>query len=106
MLKPLLEDEKALKVGQNLKYDRGILANYGIELRGIAFDTMLESYILNSVAGRHDMDSLAERWLKHKTITFEEIAGKGKSTDLLTRLPSKKPDVTPPKMQMSPCSCI
>ncbi len=78
LLKPLLEDEKALKVGQNLKYDRGILANYGIELRGIAFDTMLESYILNSVAGRHDMDSLAERWLKHKTITFEEIAGKGK----------------------------
>ena len=66
LLKPLLEDEKALKVGQNLKYDRGILANYGIELRGIAFDTMLESYILNSVAGRHDMDSLAERWLKHK----------------------------------------
>ncbi|MEK6185569.1 DNA polymerase I, partial [Klebsiella pneumoniae] len=79
LLKPLLEDEKALKVGQNLKYDRGILANYGIELRGIAFDTMLESYILNSVAGRHDMDSLAERWLKHKTITFEEIAGKGKN---------------------------
>ncbi len=79
MLKPLLEDEKALKVGQNLKYNRGILANYGIELRGIAFDTMLESYILNSVAGRHDMDSLAERWLKHKTITFEEIAGKGKN---------------------------
>lgn len=79
LLKPLLEDEKALKVGQNLKYDRGILANYGIELRGIAFDTMLESYILNSVAGRHDMDSLAERWLKHKTITFEEIAGKGVS---------------------------
>ena len=79
LLKPLLEDEKVLKVGQNLKYDRGILANYGIELRGIAFDTMLESYILNSVAGRHDMDSLAERWLKHKTITFEEIAGKGKN---------------------------
>ncbi len=78
LLKPLLEDEKALKVGQNLKYDRGIVGNYGIELRGIAFDTMLESYILDSVAGRHDMDSLADRWLKHKTITFEEIAGKGK----------------------------
>ncbi len=57
LLKPLLEDEKVLKVGQNLKYDRGILQNYGIELRGIAFDTMLESYILDSVAGRHDMDS-------------------------------------------------
>lgn len=78
LLKPLLEDANLLKVGQNLKYDRGILANYDIELRGIAFDTMLESYTLNSVAGRHDMDSLSERWLKHKTITFEEIAGKGK----------------------------
>ncbi|MGL5697889.1 MAG: 5'-3' exonuclease H3TH domain-containing protein, partial [Kluyvera sp.] len=79
LLKPLLEDESLLKVGQNLKYDRGILANYGIELRGIAFDTMLESYTLDSVAGRHDMDSLSDRWLKHKTITFEEIAGKGKN---------------------------
>ncbi|MBJ3816046.1 DNA polymerase I [Shimwellia pseudoproteus] len=78
-LKPLLEDPDCLKVGQNLKYDRGIMANYGIELRGIAFDTMLESYILDSVAGRHDMDSLADRWLQHKTITFEEIAGKGKN---------------------------
>ena len=78
LLKPLLEDEKCLKVGQNLKFDRGILANYDITLRGIAFDTMLESYILDSVAGRHDMDSLSSRWLKHKTITFEEIAGKGK----------------------------
>lgn len=77
-LKPLLEDESLPKVGQNLKYDRGILDNYGIALRGIAFDTMLESYILDSVAGRHDMDSLANRWLNHKTITFEEIAGKGK----------------------------
>ena len=79
LMKPLLEDEKCLKVGQNLKFDRGILANYDIELRGIAFDTMLESYILDSVAGRHDMDSLSARWLKHKTITFEEIAGKGKN---------------------------
>ena len=79
LLKPLLEDEKLLKVGQNLKYDRGVLQNYGIELRGIAFDTMLESYILDSVSGRHDMDSLAERWLKHQTITFETIAGKGKN---------------------------
>lgn len=77
-LKPLLENRNALKVGQNLKFDRGILKNYDIELQGIAFDTMLESYILNSVAGRHDMDSLSLRWLQHKTITFEEIAGKGK----------------------------
>ncbi|WP_145591979.1 DNA polymerase I [Yersinia rochesterensis] len=78
-LKPLLEDEKALKVGQNLKFDQSMLARYDIDLRGIAFDTMLESYVLDSVAGRHDMDSLAERYLNHKTITFEEIAGKGKN---------------------------
>ncbi|CRY37299.1 DNA polymerase I [Yersinia enterocolitica] len=78
-LKPLLEDDKALKIGQNLKFDQSMLARYGIDLRGIAFDTMLESYVLDSVAGRHDMDSLAERYLNHKTITFEEIAGKGKN---------------------------
>lgn len=77
-LKGLLEDESRSKVGQNLKYDRGVLKNYDIELRGLHFDTMLESYILNSVAGKHDMDSLAQRWLNHKTVTFEEIAGKGK----------------------------
>ncbi|PWC10813.1 DNA polymerase I [Brenneria roseae subsp. americana] len=79
LLKPLLEDEKSLKVGQNLKFDKGVMKRYDIELRGIAFDTMLESYVLDSVAGRHDMDSLAERHLSHKTITFEEIAGKGKN---------------------------
>ncbi len=78
-LKPLLEDSKAAKVGQNLKYDRGVLKNYDIELNGIKFDTMLESYCLNSVGGKHDMGSLAARWLNHKTVTFEEIAGKGKN---------------------------
>ena len=78
-LKPLLEDESAWKVGQNLKYDRSVLKNYDIELAGIKFDTMLESYILNSVVGKHDMDSLAARWLNHKTVTFQEIAGKGKN---------------------------
>ncbi|MFI3311965.1 DNA polymerase I [Ewingella allii] len=78
-LKPLLEDEKQLKVGQNLKFDRGILLRYDIELKGIAFDTMLESYVLDSVSGRHDMDSLADRYLGHKTVSFEEIAGKGKN---------------------------
>ncbi|MBH3106199.1 DNA polymerase I [Serratia marcescens] len=78
-LKPLLEDDKALKVGQNLKFDMSLLARYGIEMRGIAYDTMLESYVLDSVGGRHDMDSLADRYLGHKTITFEEIAGKGKN---------------------------
>lgn len=78
-LKPLLEDDNALKVGQNLKFDMSLLARYGIEMRGIAYDTMLESYVLDSVGGRHDMDSLADRYLGHKTVTFEEIAGKGKN---------------------------
>jgi len=78
-LKPILEDEKQAKVGQNLKFDKSILARYDIDLKGIKFDTMLESYILNSVAGRHDMDSLSDRYLGHKTISFEEIAGKGKN---------------------------
>ena len=76
-LKPLLEDASCKKVGQNLKYDMSVLANYGITLRGIAFDTMLESYVLDSVATRHDMDSLSLKYLGHKTVKFEEIAGKG-----------------------------
>ncbi|QAV22867.1 DNA polymerase I [Proteus hauseri] len=77
-LKPILEDESILKIGQNLKFDRGIMENEGIELKGIHFDTMLESYVLNSVSSRHDMDTLADKHLNHKTTTFEEIAGKGK----------------------------
>ena len=76
-LKPLLEDASLKKVGQHLKYDRNVLLNYGIELNGIAFDTMLESYVLNSTATRHDMDSLAARYLGVHTIHFEDIAGKG-----------------------------
>ena len=76
-LKPLLEDEAQAKVGQNLKYDANVLANYGITLRGIRFDTMLESYVLDSTATRHDMDSLALKYLGHKTIHFVDIAGKG-----------------------------
>ncbi|WP_429101378.1 DNA polymerase I [Aeromonas rivipollensis] len=76
-LKPLLEDPARLKVGQNLKYDRNVLQNHGIDLQGIAFDTMLESYVLNSTASRHDMDSLARKYLGVDTISFEEIAGKG-----------------------------
>lgn len=78
-LKPLLESETLLKIGQNLKFDQSMLARYGIQLRGIEFDTMLESYVLDSVAGRHDMDSLASRYLNHKTISFEDLAGKGKN---------------------------
>ncbi|MES9899362.1 MAG: DNA polymerase I [Sedimenticola sp.] len=77
LMKPLLEDSKHLKVGQNLKYDMSVLARYGIELQGIAHDTMLESYVLDSTATRHDMDSLANKYLGFKTIKFEEVAGKG-----------------------------
>ena len=76
-LQPLLEDESRAKVGQNLKYDASVLANHGITLRGIRFDTMLESYVLDSTATRHDMDSLALKYLGRKTIHFEDIAGKG-----------------------------
>ena len=76
-LKPLLEDPKKAKVGQNLKYDKSVLANYDISLEGIVRDTMLESYMLNSTAGRHDMDSLALRHLDRTTIHYEDVAGKG-----------------------------
>ena len=76
-LKPLLEDPGRSKVGQNLKYDKNVLANHGISLEGIAEDTMLESYVLNSVGSRHDMDSLALKYLGLETIKFETIAGKG-----------------------------
>lgn len=77
-LKPLLEDANSAKVGQNLKYDRHILLNHGIDLQGIAHDTMLQSYVLNSTVTRHDMDSLAKKYLDRDTIHFEDIAGKGK----------------------------
>ena len=77
LLKPLLESAQALKVGQNLKYDKNVLARYEIKLAGIAFDTMLESYVLNSVATRHNMDALAQYYLGVRTIHFEDIAGKG-----------------------------
>ncbi|GAL37132.1 DNA polymerase I [Vibrio maritimus] len=78
-LKPLLEDDNLVKVGQNLKYDASVIARYGIELKGIKYDTMLASYVYNSVGGKHDMDSLALRFLQHSCISFEQIAGKGKS---------------------------
>ena len=78
LFKPLLEDPQQHKVGQNLKYDRHILLNHGIDLQGIEHDTMLESYVLDSTATRHDMDSLAEKHLNRTTIHFEDIAGKGK----------------------------
>lgn len=77
-LKPLLEDENVSKVGQNLKYDASVLARYDIDMKGIKHDTMLASYVFNSVGGKHDMDSLALRFLQHSCISFESLAGKGK----------------------------
>lgn len=76
-LKPILEDPSQLKVGQNLKYDRSVLANHDINLQGIAHDTMLQSYVLDSTATRHNMDSLALKYLGRKTTKYEEVAGKG-----------------------------
>ncbi|KZY65481.1 DNA polymerase I, partial [Oleiphilus sp. HI0066] len=76
-LKPLLEDPAVLKLGQNLKYDRNVLLNHGITLEGIEHDTMVESYVLNSTGSRHDMDTLAEKYLNRTTIHYEDIAGKG-----------------------------
>ena len=78
LFKPLLEDPQQHKVGQNLKYDRHVLLNHGIDLQGIKHDTMLQSYVLDSTASRHDMNSLAEKYLDRATIHFEDVAGKGK----------------------------
>ena len=89
-LKPLLEDPAIKKVGQHLKYDKNVLANYDINLQGIAFDTMLESYVLNSVATRHDMDSLSETYLGQSTIHFEDIAGKGVKQITFNQIPLDK----------------
>ena len=76
-LKPILENADIKKVGQHLKYDQNVLSHYGIRINGICNDTMLASYVLNSVAGKHDMDSLAQRYLQTTTVSFEDIAGKG-----------------------------
>jgi DNA polymerase-1 len=76
-LKPILEDPARGKIGHNLKYDAHVLLNAGITLAGMRFDTMLESYVWNSVATNHDMDSDAQRYLGVRTITYEEVAGKG-----------------------------
>ncbi len=89
-LRPLLEDPKHLKIGQNLKYDMSVLARAGIELQGVAFDTMLESYVLDSTATRHDMDSLALKYLSHRTIHFEEVAGKGAKQLTFNQVPLDK----------------
>lgn len=76
-LKPLLENPGKAKLGQNLKYDMSVLAQHGIDLQGIAFDTMLESYVLDATGSRHDMDTLAQKHLDEETVRFTDIAGKG-----------------------------
>jgi DNA polymerase I len=86
-LKPILEDTSRKKVGQNLKYDYNVFKNHGVTLQGICCDTMLESYVLNSTAGRHDMDSLALKYLGYKTISFEEVAGKGSKQVTFDKVP-------------------
>ena len=86
-LKPLLENPDLKKLGHNLKYDLEVLANHSIHLRGITYDSMLESYILNSTANRHDMDSLALKNLGYKTTTFEDIAGKGAKQHTFNQIP-------------------
>ena len=89
LLKPVLENPAIQKVGQNFKYDLTIFARNGIDVQGVAFDTMLESYVLNST-GRHNMDDLAKRYLGHQTISFEEIAGKGKNQLTFNQIPLEK----------------
>ena len=89
LLKPVLENPSIQKVGQNFKYDLTIFARNGIDVQGVAFDTMLESYVLNST-GRHNMDDLAKRYLGHQTISFEEIAGKGKNQLTFNQIPLEK----------------
>ncbi len=87
LLRPLLEDHDHRKIGQNLKYDAAIFANHGVQLRGIAYDTMLESYVIDSTATRHDLDSLALKYLGHKNISYEEVAGKGKKQLRFDQIP-------------------
>jgi DNA polymerase-1 len=85
--RPLLEDPQKAKLGHNLKYDRNVLANHGVELRGIRHDSMLESYVLDSTATRHDLDSLALKYLGRRTIHFEDVAGKGANQLTFNQVP-------------------
>lgn len=89
-LKPLFEDPKQLKIGHNLKYDMGILANYGISLQGLRFDTMLESYLLDNASHSHSLDSAAIKYLDHETLRFEEIAGKASKQKTFNQIDIQK----------------
>ncbi|MDZ4730893.1 MAG: DNA polymerase I [Xanthomonadales bacterium] len=86
-LKPVLESAKHKKVGQHIKYDMNVLSNYDIQVQGVAFDTMLESYVFNSTASRHDMDSLALKYLSRQTVHYEDIAGKGAKQISFSQVP-------------------
>ena len=86
-LRPILENKAVYKVGHNLKYDRNVLANHDINLSGIRFDSMLESYVLDSTATRHNMDAVALKYLGHTNIKFEEVAGKGKNQLTFNQVP-------------------
>ncbi len=86
-LRPILEDPQRAKLGQNLKYDCTVLHNHGVNLDGIRFDTMLESYVLDSTGSRHDLDTLALKYLGHKTIHYEDVAGKGKGQLSFNQVP-------------------
>jgi len=90
MVKPILEDEKIKKVGQNIKFDLLVLKRAKIELRGIYFDTMIASYLLNPAERRHNMDDLAEKYLNYKTITYKELTGTGKNAIPLSEVPLDK----------------
>ena len=90
ILKPYLESHTLKKIGQNLKYDYAVFKQYNINLNHICFDTMLESYVLNSTAGRHNFDALAKRYLNHETIHFEDVVGKGKKAITFDQVPVEK----------------
>jgi DNA polymerase-1 len=101
-MKPILEDDSVQKIGHHLKYDAHIFANHGIDLKGWYFDTMLASYVLNSVATRHGMDDVARVYLSHLTTTFEQIAGKGAKQKTFNQIELKWLHIMLPKMHMSP----
>jgi len=87
LLRPVLQDPGQAKVGQHIKYDMNVLSLYDIQLAGVAFDTMLESYVFNSTGSRHDMDSLALKYLGRQTTHYEDIAGKGAKQILFSQVP-------------------
>jgi DNA polymerase-1 len=105
-LRPLLEDADKDKVGQHLKYDMNVLSGYGISVRGVRYDSMLESYVLNSSTNRHDMDALAKRYLGVDTIRYEDVTGKGARRFRSPRSTCSARPITPPRTPTSRCACI